>query len=467
MSISKLPPEVVEQIIREAVKVRGLKRAGRLRYVSKSWNAMVLDAICLCGVMPVDAYKVENCSYLSYYAAKRIMSSSQTLPRPLQVIRQVAARIVSHRNKGSDDSNNYNALRDCVFDLCRSCDANAVHLDSNLNGWVIRDPRPEYGRCEWFDDGESIALPIDEHDEQFRQALLAAAVWTNDVALVREILLSFRDYLYTPYFISMAAYRGHNEILSLLFDAVGKSSTHLDSLVRLALKYSVLGDQVSTVDRVLEPMQKGLQEPYEDLLLDAEFITGVEVFRRFMVFIREQLCIDQLLEKKIREEDMDSDNIRHLFRIICCAASNGNMAFLRYFFEEKGIKEPRTWTSKYGYPSPLEDAASEGRVDALVYLLGKGLTPPRTLPDRAAQSRNPDIMRIVLENDAAGRRIRRSDFRKALISATLRENEPVVRLLLSCGNTKIINVSLQRFSPLVIAEAYTTINTPLFSLRES
>ncbi|KAI1174065.1 hypothetical protein F4777DRAFT_412842 [Nemania sp. FL0916] len=73
------------QIILEAIKLHGIQRAGRLRYVSVQtpWNTTALDAICMSGVPEfwvlgpgggiLGGWKVPR------YAAKRIMSCSQML----------------------------------------------------------------------------------------------------------------------------------------------------------------------------------------------------------------------------------------------------------------------------------------------------------------------------------------------------------------------------------------------------
>jgi hypothetical protein len=57
------------------------------------------------------------------------------------------------------------------------------------------------------------------------------------------------------------------------------------------------------------------------------------------------------------------------------------------------------------------------------------------VPQAAAQSRNPDVMLIVIEESI--KKGSRFDFGTALITATERENEKVVKLLLLCDQVTI------------------------------
>ena len=43
--LSSLPPEIFHEILIAAVMARGIRRATRLRYVSRTWDTAVMDAI--------------------------------------------------------------------------------------------------------------------------------------------------------------------------------------------------------------------------------------------------------------------------------------------------------------------------------------------------------------------------------------------------------------------------------------
>ncbi|RYC63973.1 hypothetical protein CHU98_g2217 [Xylaria longipes] len=416
MPFSALPPEIVCQIILHAVKVRGIKRAGRLRYVSKSWDAAVLDAICASGVLDG---RERRCSYLPLYLAQRVMGRPRTLSRPLRVIRQVAARIVSHRNKGRDDGDSHDAFRDCVLDLCRSC-------DKSIGCWR---------RClddNWFVDAEPPTLPVDEHDKQFLQALLAAAAWTNEVALVHEILPFFHDCLH------LISDSGYNQLeFHLLLGAVTTDGPKDLEPLGHALKDAILGNQLSTVELILEPEQKWVYDYNLYLVHGIRGTADIDIFKRLVPFAREYPIYFMRLRSK-----PDYWRVKTLPAMVCSAASNGNLAILKYLVEEEGVELTERWYKIHKSEGPVLNAAKDGRIDALVYLLGKGMPLLPATPKFAAQSRNPDVMRIVIEGGM--QQNSNLEFGPALLVATERENEQVVRLLLRCEHVKIDDESKAR-----------------------
>ncbi|RWA03291.1 hypothetical protein EKO27_g11814 [Xylaria grammica] len=446
MPFSALPPEIVYQIILHAVKARGIKRAGRLRYISKSWDAVVLDAIFASRVLDVifasrvlDEHKRRCCSYLPRYFAQRVMGRPRTLSRPLRIIRQVAARIVNYRNGGRDDGDGYEALRDCVFDLCRSCHTSIGHRN--------RPPGDD-----WFVDAESSMLPIDEHDKQFRQALLAAAAWTNEVALVREILPFFRDSLhligpngddrleFQPVFgypISLAAYRGNNEIMSLLLEAVTADGRRDIEPLGDALKNAIRGNQLSTVELILGPQRKPLLGYMMNLVDGIRGTADIDIFKRLVPFAREYPTVTPRLRSR-----PDYWRVRTLPAMVCSAASDGNLAILKYLVEEEGGEPTERWYKTHKDQGPVMSAATDGRIEALVYLLDRGMLVRPVTPRFAARSRNPDVMRVVIEGGV--QQNSNLEFGPALVTATERENEEVVRLLLRCEHVRIDDESKTR-----------------------
>lgn len=186
MPLSALPPEVVEHILIESVKARGIGRASRLRLVSRSWAAAVLQAIFASGVLDGEQllqYHSENFFRTRYLAYRVLGLRRQT--RPLRIVRRVAERIVAHRRgegrvRGGGDAELVE-LADCVRELCT-----IPHIARNYG--FSHEPE------EWL--AEAPEESIEEDDMQFQQALLTGAAWMNEISLVEQTLPQFRDCLY-------------------------------------------------------------------------------------------------------------------------------------------------------------------------------------------------------------------------------------------------------------------------------
>lgn len=178
-ALAALPPEVIGYILLAAVKARELKRALRLRYVSKSWSVAVLEAIFASGMLDDEPRLKTSVSFCrSRYLAYRILGRRHSWP--LRIVRMVAERIVRHQSPDGRTCGD-EELRACVRELC-----DVPHLGLNYNCSRERE--------DWFT--ECPVERIKEDDMQYQQALLAAAAWMNDISLVKETLPRFRDCLY-------------------------------------------------------------------------------------------------------------------------------------------------------------------------------------------------------------------------------------------------------------------------------
>ncbi|TRX88602.1 hypothetical protein FHL15_010461 [Xylaria flabelliformis] len=421
MPFSALPPEIVCQIILHAVKVRGIKRAGRLRYVSKSWDAAVLG--CRSSGRHMRIWSLGRAREALLLSSTPFRAENYGQPNAVQAaVHHPTSRRAHH----------------CVSDLCWSCDMSIG----------LRDMPFSY---DWFVHADSPTLPIDEHDKQFLQALLAAAAWTNEVALAHEILPFFRHCLHLirpsgssdlrkpviGYPLSLAAYRGNNEIMSLLLGAVTTDGPEDLLPLSYALKTAIRGNQLSTVELILEPQQKWGRDYNLDRVPSVRGTADIDIFKRLVPLIR-----DYFIRVRRHRSKPDYWRVRTLPEMVCSAASNGNLAILKYLVEEEGAELPERWYKTHRDQGPVESAAKDGRIDALVYLLSKGIPLRPATPHLAARSRNPDVMRVAVE----GGMQQNSDleFGPALLTATERENEQVVRLLLSCEHVRIDDESKTR-----------------------
>jgi hypothetical protein len=181
MSFSSLPREITHEIFVAAVNVRGLKRAIRLRYVSKSWNSAVVDAMFTSGIL--DTLKDSHWGRGGYqfrgYLAYRVLSRRR-VSWPFAVLRRVAERLAEYRSGGMAVSED--ALKACVSEICEPALMTSV-FHSNLTS-------------SWFDGTDDTIGAINEDDKSYQQALLAAAAWTNEVALARDVLPFIQDSIY-------------------------------------------------------------------------------------------------------------------------------------------------------------------------------------------------------------------------------------------------------------------------------
>jgi len=173
-----LPIEISRLILLEAVKTRGLKRALRLRFVSRSWNREALEAIFESGIL--DAHvDLERALIWPKYLTYRVLRNGQPLCWQLRTLRRVAERVQAFRG----DDRSHDALRQCVFEMCQFIPKHN------------RDARP----CRYWLKTPERDENINENDEIFKQTLLSAAVVVNDIDLVNEMILVLQD---SPYLIS-------------------------------------------------------------------------------------------------------------------------------------------------------------------------------------------------------------------------------------------------------------------------
>jgi hypothetical protein len=148
MAFPGLPSKISRAIFIEAVQVRGVKRAGRLRFVCRSWDAAVMDAMLRSGILVTTMPRRFNAPYWPYYLTYRVLQTSRPLHRGMRIVRQVAERVLASRgqNPSGDTLESY-ALEICsVCPLLKTFGRNSYHWLQITFAKGDRDLEGEYQR---------------------------------------------------------------------------------------------------------------------------------------------------------------------------------------------------------------------------------------------------------------------------------------------------------------------------------
>lgn len=177
-----VPPEIIRLIFLHAVQARCLKRAMRLRLVSRSWNLEATEALLECDMSDNRPMRNPVLPFWPMYLMRQLRrrEGEGMSSRPLRILRQVAQRIVAFRTRAqeTDHDTSKQLVEGYVWEICQvdpRCTRIPYWLDS------------PWRKLEHVE-------PIMDSDLEFKQAMLAAAAITNDIAFVQELLPSFRDF---------------------------------------------------------------------------------------------------------------------------------------------------------------------------------------------------------------------------------------------------------------------------------
>ncbi|KAK7936713.1 uncharacterized protein PG986_015151 [Apiospora aurea] len=289
---ASFPNEISRQILTEAIRGRGVKRAQRLRFVSKNWKAWVDELQILSGNFVSKEVRFERAPFWPRYIAHLALRPQQqddTTPT-LRAIRQAAERVAGYTGPHADlDA----VVREHVVDVCTM-----VNLWPDRE-WVMEALLP----CDLWPSSvlsEFYSCEQDRHD----QILLATAASANQMALVKGTLQSMQgnpsdrersDSALLEFALGIAAYKGHIEISSLLLAACSEKTKAGTLVVRHASK----ANNPTMIDLGL-----GLDCGPDASLLAMRETTSLEVYQKLYALVKDRLagrnsswsCLDLLAD---------------------------------------------------------------------------------------------------------------------------------------------------------------------------
>ncbi|KAK8108497.1 hypothetical protein PG984_014298 [Apiospora sp. TS-2023a] len=435
MFFTNLPREIIYLILLEAVRVRGTKRAQRLRYVSKAWKVAVDEAIIQLGDFARDGPGYDRAPYWPEYtlqAALRlrwrgieVLPGEKKEPLTLRLLRHVAERVARHAHP---DTYSEDVLKEYIVDISKMGQARSSrHYDEA----PPRDP--------WF---EPMCAPTYGNIEKwYHRLLLAAAAWTNQVGLVKKWAQSLPlapdnstalcgTFHILEFALAKAAFRGHNKPIRVLLDALEKVRRVFDAhdikchwgclssrtmggrIANTTLAYASRGNRLSTVKMFVR------LEEAKNISLEAGFdTTSLEIFQ----------MIYPLIERR-RDRTLIT-MFSGLERFVEWAILRGAVPIIDYLFR-KIHPESVSWSTSnppfvpYEFLYLLDTAARHGRQEAVVYLLTKGWPVFHWALEAGVRYGSPAIVQLLLE-----RAYCLMDTRMLTI-AVEKENEKVLQMLL-------------------------------------
>ncbi|KAI6092657.1 ankyrin [Hypoxylon rubiginosum] len=425
MPFSDLPNEVVHLILVPAVWVRGLKRAVRLRLVSRTWNAAVEDAIFDSGILDenglVNRIRREvDFAFWHRYLIYRALHNAKPSSMGLVLIRQTAERIVEMRGRNLADSQE--AVRECVGELCH-----AVLVFGGC-GQISTYLAPEAGAIG----------RLDEDFHLFRRALVSAAAYMNDLDLGRLALSSHPDgrppndraMMYTlgiffdPY--QLAAYRGNKDFISLLLDNETETTIQRSSH-RATIAYSaIMGSQMGVLDYALGSSFSTDSSDY--MVLRESLVSGLSTIPSIDIFER---CFD-LVKDRLQHPCRPYNGIHRqkwLLSRLHTAAECGAVPVMEYLVKQGASVNGRFSDKESPFSRPISLAALKGHEDAVKWLLSQGANLDRSL-QAAVAGGSRRIMQILMDHGAMNDK---SAVKLALLEAVETEREDLFRFLMEHG----------------------------------
>ncbi|KAK7961105.1 hypothetical protein PG988_012319 [Apiospora saccharicola] len=379
MFFTSLPREIIFQILREAVLNRDIQRAQHLRYVSRAWNEAVTRAIVESGVLDTKPRRSKS-NFWPQYAAYRALSDKffreAKVPIRLYVVRLVAERVLDYSNSKARTPTNSGivTLKDALETVCTMRHTSLGTVDAQGEDlWDIH-----------------IAVPqamTRKMKAYYDEVLLGTAAWLNELGLLKETLDSLED-LTGPR--NAAAYKGHNEAVMLLVEAI-KDPQVKSEAGQVLIQSASKGNQLSTVELGLELdyvehnthfLERALANtsalPIYERLYEVTRDVGLASLRSYPLFLVTRLLPDYMREM----------------------VDIGAVSILDHLLRQADLKLVTWYKPTLGMEAnPLYRAARSGRLEAVACLLPDSRRFPLShdVLLAAAKSGNPDVVQLLLE----------------------------------------------------------------------
>ncbi|KAI0141599.1 ankyrin [Xylariaceae sp. FL1272] len=429
LCICDLPNEVIHQILVDVVRDRSvmthqgvslISRALRCRLVSRGWRTAIEYSIWNSGILEgpfppgtIISTVDNDCAFLQRYLTYRALHNTKPLSLQLFTIRKVAERMLEMRTSVSGQPPTQKALKDITAQICH-----AAILFPRAYDHADTQAVP---KCE-------IAAGLDENGLGFKRSLLAAAAYTNDIHVARELLPWQSDTPVLPIDpYSAAAFKGNVEFLSYLIENESQKVIRSKRHIKTILYHAAWGNQIDPIDLVLGPSFNNTHPDYESLrdsLIEGlEATTNVQVFKRIFGIVHND--IESAAPPAKSRRSMHA----WLTARIRPVAEKGALDLLDYLFQLGASVDGGTKDIPGRFWSPICGAALKCQPDAVKWLLEKG-APLGTSLHASVVGGSPKIVQLLVDCGAMQDQI---VVQEALLEAMRREDEILFRLLVANG----------------------------------
>ncbi|KAF2873065.1 hypothetical protein BDV95DRAFT_490003 [Massariosphaeria phaeospora] len=406
-SFTLLPDELLLAILTQAACVRSIKRALRLRLVSKRFANIATTAIFNSGILDCEeifSYIYRGPIFWAEYLAYRTLMHTRQKSPYMKITLLVAQHICRYRNASADETcvatgaATDGQLRECVLGLCIMFTLRLEMASSRLSWMLVAST-------------DAPEEEVDEASLEFKRYLLSAAAWIGEKSLVVKLVGEGCNYADEPGImmclapLRAASYRGHVDIVKFLMVDDSGEAPDLRKRPNLIVTYAMLNDHTELLDLAMDPSwHRGelMPEDYHDLrILALSSASNLETFIRLF-------------------EDMKPDITKYeSIWLPSGAAEQGHATILKYLIDKEGTEVNADFSNNM--------SLFQSRCPAKFRTNLFGITD-YTLLGRAARAGHMNVVKILLDAGAK--------HGHAMQFAAMSGSRTLVRLLWEHGENK-------------------------------